>query len=523
MSGGPRFLPVGPQILLVELAGLEETLALCDMLRTDPVPGVVAIIPAARTLMIRTGPGYAADGRLAAQILARRQIASEAPAPQDTVLELPVTYDGADLTAAADHMGLDVASLCEAHQATIWKVAFCGFAPGFAYMTCDDPRFDLPRLASPRLRIPAGSVALAGPFCGIYPSDSPGGWQLIGHCPEPVWDLARTPPALLSPGLRCRFVAHAVGRPKRPAIARPPEPAPSEGLQVVATAFPLLFQDEGRPGHEAQGVVASGALDIAALRRANRAVGNPPDSPGIEIAPGAVRLRATMPLVLALSGAAQAELAGRAIAHGTAFAVDPGDEVLIAPPRSGMRSYMALRGGFAVTPVLGSASRDTLSGIGPEPILAGAVLAPAGHPAWATGLPEPEPSLPVAGGLTELPVTLGPRSDWFSHETLERFLAQEWLVTADSSRVGIRLSGVALGRNTTRELPSEGTAAGAIQIPHSGQPVLFLADHPLTGGYPVIATLLPLALGLAAQIPPGARIRFRAQTGFAPIIPEGPA
>ena len=145
------------------------------------------------------------------------------------------------------------------------------------------------------------------------------------------------------------------------------------------------------------------------------------------------------------------------------------------------------------------------------------MLAPAGHPAWATGLPEPQPSLPVAGGLTELPVTLGPRSNWFSSETLERFLAQEWLVTADSSRVGIRLSGDALGRNTTRELPSEGTAAGAIQIPHSGQPVLFLADHPLTGGYPVIATVLPDALPLAGQIPPGARIRFTADHPFSPI------
>ena len=132
--------------------------------------------------------------------------------------------------------------------------------------------------------------------------------------------------------------------------------------------------------------------------------------------------------------------------------------------------------------------------------------------------------MPAADARLVLPVTLGPRADWFSAETLRLFLSQDWQVTAQSSRVGIRLLGASpLMRDHARELPSEATETGAIQVPHSGQPVLFLADHPLTGGYPVIATLLPQVLDLAGQIPVGARIRFQADHAFAPIKPKDPA
>ncbi|CAM3298782.1 biotin-dependent carboxyltransferase family protein [Paracoccus aminovorans] len=228
-------------------------------------------------------------------------------------------------------------------------------------------------------------------------------------------------------------------------------------------------------------------------------------------------------MVLALTGATQASVAGHLIPRGAAFAVDAGDEISIAPPGAGMRSYLALRGGYRAAPVLGSAATDTLAHVGPEPIIPGAVLTPANRPATATAVPEPEPPLPKAGDLVELPVTLGPRTDWFTPKMVRHFLAQEWLVTPQSSRVGIRLQGAPVTREDARELPSEGAETGAVQIPHSGQPVLFLADHPLTGGYPVIATLRPEALDLAGQIPPGARIRFTAAHDFAPITLRRPA
>ncbi|MDQ1849620.1 urea amidolyase family protein [Gemmobacter fulvus] len=520
-----HFLPIGPQTLLVELADLAASQALFDALNADPVAGVTEIIPAARTLMIRTAPGVAADSALAAAILARAPSA-DAPraAVQTEVIELPMRYDGEDLADVAQHMGLSVAEVIAAHQAALWQVAFCGFAPGFAYMTCDDPRFDLPRRPAPRTRIPAGSVALAGRFGGIYPQASPGGWQLIGTTDVPMWDLTRDPPALLRPGQRVRFVACAA----QVQSATVPLPAPvTEGLHVLATAFPILMQDEGRPGQGGQGVSASGALDIGALRRANRRVGNPANAAALEITLGPVQLRADHAVTVALEGAAdraEIETAGRRLPADLSrpVALDPGESLLIHPPVAGMRSYLALRGGFAVDPVLGSAATDTLANVGPAPILAGDVVPLAHAPAAAV---EPDlrlpRALPAPGQIVTLPVTLGPRTDWFSPAVVAQFLSQEWEVTAQSSRVGIRLAGaVPIRRDDAAELPSEGTETGAIQVPHSGQPVLFLADHPLTGGYPVIATLLPEALDLAAQIPPGARIRFTAARPFAPIQPD---
>ena len=508
-----RFLPVTPRTLLVELADLDETLALFDALLADPLPQVAEIIPAARTLMVRATPGALADGALAAAILARQPAPGTArdTGPVETV-EIPMAYDGADLADVAAHLDLTVAEVIAAHQAATWQVAFCGFAPGFAYMTGDDPRFDLPRRPAPRTRIPAGSVALAARFCGIYPQDTPGGWQLIGTTKLPMWDLSRDPPAVLRPGVRARFVE---GRAEVHPSAAIAEPAGHPALSVVQTAFPILFQDEGRPGQGGQGVSVSGALDMGALRRANRAVGNPSDAAVLEITLGPVRLRADQPVTLALTGAAQATVAGHPMP--TAFALDAGEEVLIQPPDAGMRSYLALRGGFDVAPVLGSAATDTLAVVGPEALATGARLFAANRPATAMAAPEDQPGLPKAGDVVELPVTLGPRADWFTPEMIAHFLSQDWLVTPQSSRVGIRLHGDPVTRDDARELPSEGTETGAIQIPHSGQPVLFLADHPLTGGYPVIATLLPSALDLAGQIPPGARIRFTAQAPFQDI------
>ena len=196
-----------------------------------------------------------------------------------------MTYDGEDLDDVARLMDLTTSEVIAAHQAATWQVAFCGFAPGFAYMTCEDARFDLPRRPSPRTRIPAGSVALAGRFCGVYPQETPGGWQLIGRTEVPMWDLGRDPPALLRPGVRCRFVQ---GGGKVHPSASIPQAQPDQGLRIVSTVFPLVFQDDGRPGQGGQGVSASGALDMGALHRANRAVGNPSGDPALEITLGPV-------------------------------------------------------------------------------------------------------------------------------------------------------------------------------------------------------------------------------------------
>jgi KipI family sensor histidine kinase inhibitor len=533
-----RFLPVGSDSFMVELADLDMTLTLLDRMRAAPAEGVVEIIPAARTLMVRFDPLLTDRARLSAHI--RRFDLSQRSTREGDLFEIPVTYDGEDLADVAEILGWTVEEVVRRHTAATYTVAFTGFAPGFAYMTSDDPAFDVPRRKSPRVRIPAGSVALGGKFGGIYPSDSPGGWQLLGKTPLKMWDTGRTRAALLAPGDRVHFRDMAKGATVRlgalqdsrqvsPTLQNSiSETLPSDkgqtGLHVLRTDRPALYQDFGRAGRADQGVGESGALDRLAMQEANLAVGNPRDSAVIEVTFGGFAIKADAPVTLAIFGAPpplRIDTAdGRSIAapFARAFALDAGDRLTLDAPQQGMRSYLALRGGFAIEPVLGSASTDTLAKVGPPPIVAGDRLIAAGNAVAAVDPDRPLPSpLPRAGDVVTLDVIHGPRTDWFTTRGLDTFQAQEWTVTAESSRVGMRLSGPSpIERRDQAELPSEATAIGAIQVPHTGQPVLFLADHPLTGGYPVIGSVARHHLDLAGQVPIGARIRFNPIASFDP-------
>lgn len=199
-----RLLPCGDSGLLVELADLDEVLALYAELVEDPPVGVLDLVPAARTLMLRIDPtrtGPAQVGRAVRSVETRPGHRRD-----EGLLEVPVTYDGEDLAEVGRLTGLGERGVVEAHTAQEWTVAFCGFAPGFGYLVGADDRLTVPRRSVPRTRVPARAVALAGEFTGVYPRESPGGWQLIGHTPLQPWDLERDPPALLVPGVRVRFV-----------------------------------------------------------------------------------------------------------------------------------------------------------------------------------------------------------------------------------------------------------------------------------------------------------------------------
>lgn len=525
MSERLRFLPAGSDSFLVELADLETTLTLLDALLADMPEGVIEAIPAARTVMVRFDPQVTDRTRLTARI--SRFDLTKRSSRQGELFEIPVAYDGEDLGDVAEHLGWTVDEVVRRHTEATYTVAFTGFAPGFAYMTCDDPGFDVPRRKSPRVRIPAGSVAIAGKFGGIYPSDSPGGWQLLGTTPLKMWDTTRTRAALLSPGDRVRFRDIAKGAAVPVAVPQKPEPelaVLAKGLLVTRADRPALYQDLGRPGRASQGVAQSGALDRGALRAANLCLGNPRDAAAVEITFGGFAVKADRPVTMAVAGASCPltirTAAGREVVAPFArpFALDAGDELVLGAPAGGMRSYLALRGGFLVEPVLGSAATDTLAKIGPGAIRAGSVLVPDDQASGAVDpAPPAPPRLPRAGEIVTLDVILGPRTDWFTQDGVETLRSQDWEVTPESSRVGMRLSGaVAIERRDQAELPSEGTALGAIQVPHTGQPVLFLADHPLTGGYPVIGVVAQHHLDLAGQIPIGARIRFNPTKAFDP-------
>lgn len=203
----PAIRDYGDRALLLECSGIDEVLAVTARLRDDTPPGVVDIIPAARTVLVTVrDPKTTAALRSALSgidITAAGGRRTEQPAVIDVVID--VVYDGEDISRVAGHLGIGVDEVIEAHTGTPWRVGFSGFAPGFAYLIGGDPRLRVPRHTEPRIRVPAGSVALAGEFSGVYPRESPGGWQLIGHTDAVLWDVDRPQPALLTPGMWVRF------------------------------------------------------------------------------------------------------------------------------------------------------------------------------------------------------------------------------------------------------------------------------------------------------------------------------
>ncbi|WP_026117625.1 5-oxoprolinase subunit B family protein [Nocardiopsis alkaliphila] len=189
--------------VLVEVADLDQVIALSAALEVAPLPGVTDVVPAARTVLLRLSPGT--DPATVATAVTQIPLTTDVARREGKAVTIPVHYDGEDLAEVAELTGMTSAEVVRAHTAATWTVAFCGFAPGFGYMVGDDPRLHVPRRGQARTRVPKGSVALAGGFTGVYPRSSPGGWQLLGRTDVLTWDLERDPPGLLRPGVRVRF------------------------------------------------------------------------------------------------------------------------------------------------------------------------------------------------------------------------------------------------------------------------------------------------------------------------------
>ncbi|MCI1219227.1 MAG: urea amidolyase family protein [Bifidobacterium sp.] len=540
-----RFLNVGESALLIELdeddafgvMGLHDAIVRQRHAGDTCLSQLIEIVPAACTLLVRFDSlaidraaiehairDLGSDDGLTDYIAqSGRARAGIDRAANEQTIDVPVVYDGEDLGSLAALLGISSQQLVERHTMCLWTAAFVGFAPGFAYLISDDPLFDIPRRQEPRVRVPAGAVGLAGSYSGVYPRQSSGGWQLIGSTALAVWDERQDPPALIRPGDSVRFRAVR----ERIAAADPTDALPSQviahtiggpvcGLYVDRPGAFAIFEDDGRMAAD-MGVSGSGAADPTSLHRANVLAGNPAGAPAVEIAGGGACFTASGEVVVAFAGASAPIVvrgldgSSTAIVRQEAFLLADGDRLELGAPRCGLRGYLAMQGGFQVHEVLGSASSDTMAHIGPDPIQAGDFLACAGHPHTVTGHGVEWARLPVRSALTELTLTLGPRDDWFTKESIDDLLTQCWKVTAHSDRVGLRLHGERpLMRTVTRELASEGTVAGAIEIPGNGQPVLFLRDHPVTGGYPVVAVLDMRSLELAGQLPAGALVRFQA-------------
>ncbi|GGL06246.1 biotin-dependent carboxyltransferase family protein [Mangrovihabitans endophyticus] len=273
-------------------------------------------------------------------------------------------------------------------------------------------------------------------------------------------------------------------------------------MTVLRTGPLVVLKDRGRPGHGNQGVGPSGAVDRLAYARANALVGNPAGHAVLECTLGGLRVRCDEPATIVLTGTdAVLTVDGSPAGPEQVVRVSAGAVVAVTAPRRGLRSYLAVRGGFDSPPVLGSRSTDPL-GVGPPRPAPGDVLPIGPAPDGPAASPRADP------GDGPLEVDLGPRDDWFTAAAVATFLSAAYTVSPASNSVGLRLDGPPLARSRDDELLSEGVVRGAVQVPPDGQPIVFQADHPVTGGYPVIAVLTPRSADRAAQARPGARLRF---------------
>lgn len=279
-------------------------------------------------------------------------------------------------------------------------------------------------------------------------------------------------------------------------------------LEILQSGPLAIVEDLGRPGFAHLGVTRSGAADRRSHALANRLVANACDCATIEVTMGGLSVRVRGGAVdIAVTGADPSPRVDRTSFGANSIQhVQDGAVISLGIPRSGLRSYLAVRGGIDVTPVLGSRSHDVLSGIGPLPLQPGDVL-PIGERGDDYPDVDQAPVAPIAEQAVQLRVIRGPRDDWLTDP--DALVHCGWLALDRSDRVGIRLRGTPLQhRNPDRQLSSEGATRGAIQVPPNGLPVILGPDHPVTGGYPVVGVVADDDIDVLGQLRPGQQVRL---------------
>lgn len=533
----------GDSALLLELEPVIDpfvnarAVAIAAALRRDRLPGVRDVVSTFRSVAVFFDPLRADAGAIAD---AMRRACDVAPVLDDRPpIDVEVVYggdSGPDLADVAAFAGCAQADVIDRHASRTYRVFMLGFLPGFAYMGTVDDSIAAPRRATPRARVPAGSVGIAGRQTGIYPLDSPGGWQIIGRTAMKTFDPDRTPPALFAPGDHVRFVA-ATPPPSPMASARQAGLAPQAhtARRSVTVLRPGLFttiQDEGRWGYQALGVPVSGPMDPAAHRLANAMVGNPREAATLEATLLGPELRIEQQTMAAFTGAdLGATLDGATVPRYAAVACGSGSVIRFGERRGGARAYVAFDGGMTTPQALGSRATHTLTGLGG---IAGRALRAgdrlplgerSGTPSRATPAGgEPPWASPRSGA--RLRVLPGPQDDSFSPDALAALEVTRFTVSAEADRMGYRLScDRPVPSAAAGQMISDVTFMGGLQVPPSGQPILLMADRQTTGGYPQIATVITADLPAAGQLAPGDWVEFevctRADALAALIAQEG--
>ncbi|GAA5075876.1 5-oxoprolinase subunit PxpB [Lysobacter panacisoli] len=487
--------------------------AMAARLRRAHPPWLRDLVPAFASLGVfvdaATDPAHVHEALLAFA-MTQDVDAGNPPATSARIVEIPVRYggdDGPDLESAAAELGLSPQQLVERHGAGDYTVAMIGFAPGFPYLSGLDPALALPRLATPRARVAAGSVAIGGAQTGIYPRESPGGWRLLGRTPLALFDPHRQPPTLLQPGDRVRFV-ESEGTAADVPVTSHSRHRDARTLRVLRPGLLTTVQDAGRRGWRHVGVALAGALDTGAATLANRLVGNPDDAAVLELTLRGPTLQFDAPVRIALLGArVSARFDGEPVPMGRPVEL-PAGTLELGALHDGARAWLAIDGGIDVDPVLGSRSTDLRGGFGGgegRPLAAGDVLA-LGEGAM-TGVPRLNAPVwwidPAHDEPVEAPIRYCPSA----HPAASALARRVWQVNPNSNRQGLRLQGDPLPAPPADGV-SEPVAPGTIQLPADGCPIVLMADAQTVGGYPRLGHVIAADLPRLAQCIPGQTLHF---------------
>jgi KipI family sensor histidine kinase inhibitor len=490
----------------------------------DRGPGIVDLAPAYASLLVAYDPALVDYAAVETRVRAALAALPARPALAGRRRRLPVVYGGdygPDVAGVAERLGLHADELVRLHAEPVYRVYMLGFAPGYSYLGELPARLELPRLTTPRASVPAGSVAIAGRQTGVYSLTTPGGWHVLGRTPVRMFDPDRDPPCYLAPGDRVRFVPIRPERFERSGPVRSTSPVRTTAaekpnlLDVLAPGLLTTVQDLGRYGYARYGVPNAGAMDTFAARAANRLVGNPDEAAVLEITlrGPAIRFRASR--LFAVTGAdLSPRLDGRDTPGWTACWAAAGATLKFGQRRTGLRAYLAVAGGLSVQPVLGSAStylRGDFGGHDGRALRAGDLLRLGPTRDLACGLVGrtlATARLPPYGRAPTVRVVLGPHADRFPKAARETLLGARYTVGPASDRMGYRLQGPALARHEPADILSQGMPLGGIQVPGDGLPIVLLADHQTTGGYPIVATVIRADLPLLAQLAPGDSVHF---------------
>ena len=525
-----RVREAGDSGLLLELEAVVDpavnarAIGIAQAIAAEQVAGVRDVLPTYRSVAVHFDPMVTAVDSLRASL---HRAAARAPvAREGTLVSVPVAYggeNGPDIEEVAAFARISAEEVVERHCAPEYRVFMLGFLPGFAYMGTVDERIAAPRKGTPRTRIPAGSVGIAGRQTGVYPLQSPGGWQLIGRTALHVFDPLREQASIFTPGDRVRFVPEPRTRQPRTLEPRTLEPSTfesrtadpgSRSMTVLNPGLVTTIQDAGRFGYQDRGVPVAGPMDWYSYRLANALVGNGGDAAAIEATVLGPELRFDQPAIIAIAGAdLAASVDGTPIPVNSTRACPGGSVLRFAERRAGARTYVAVDGGIDVPPVLGSRATHVVSGLGGihgRALKAGDRIALGSQRQRSSSL-RGRPLRSAPGGA-RVRVMRGPQDEYFDESAFDILQRTRFTISPQSDRMGYRLrtpnAGSRIPARTEGAMISDATFTGGLQIPPSGEPILLMADRQTTGGYPQIATVITADLPLAGQLAPGDWIEF---------------